>query len=584
MAELTPQDMAAKLLADNFSRSGPTTQTLSDPIADTPMVITLDELRPYELNPRLTRNPLYEEIKASIRERGLDAAPPITRRPDAKHYIIRNGGNTRLAILRELWAETKEERFFRITCLFRPWPDRGEIVALTGHLAENELHGGLTFVERALGVEKARELYEQESGSPLSQSDLARRLAADGYPVPQPHISRMQDTVRYLLPAIPQVLYGGLGRHQAERLAVLRKSAQLAWEQHALAKKVGEDYDALFHDVLASFDTQTENFNTKRVQDELVGRMAELLSVDYNLLELDIDNIERRQRAVTQPPRPPAATPDPAPATAPSIVTDASLVLPSARIPAPTPTSRQTTPQVGAESGTVATRPPSRAASQHDTSNPDAPVQMHRPGDTSENDQSRIQAHIVSTAASTERLSAIQHLVAEHTGEDRPDFTDNALRAIPVQVGGLYPITDVWYIEPSLDTPDRLRVHLAQFSREIAKETGALDWVDATDTGIGFSCEPQTGSQAPSDTALAGLMLLSALSKTPSSPLDTASPSARHLEDVLGPLLHGLPAPHGAQPSIVRLSDGALVQLFRMVRLARRLHDLEAGLVDPSDE
>ena len=40
----------------------------------------------------------------------------------------------------------------------------GEIVALTGHLAENELRGGLTFIERALGVEKAREFYEQETG------------------------------------------------------------------------------------------------------------------------------------------------------------------------------------------------------------------------------------------------------------------------------------------------------------------------------------------------------------------------------------------------------------------------------------
>ena len=85
----------------------------------------------------------------------------VTRRPGEDHYIIRNGGNTRLAILRELWSETKDERYFRISCLFRPWPSRGEVVMLTGHLAENELRGGLTFIERALGVEKAREFYER---------------------------------------------------------------------------------------------------------------------------------------------------------------------------------------------------------------------------------------------------------------------------------------------------------------------------------------------------------------------------------------------------------------------------------------
>lgn len=205
MAEMTSQDMAGKLLAAGFERSGPSATALSDPIADTPMVVTLDQLRPYDHDPRKKRNSAYDEIKASIRERGLDAAPAITRRPGDTHYIIRNGGNTRLAILRELWAETKDERFFRISCLFRPWPARGEIVALTGHLAENELRGGLTFIERALGVEKAREFYEEESGATLSQSELARRLVADGYPVQQSHISRMADAVRYLLPAIPTV-------------------------------------------------------------------------------------------------------------------------------------------------------------------------------------------------------------------------------------------------------------------------------------------------------------------------------------------------------------------------------------------
>ncbi|MBG6601306.1 hypothetical protein I5I64_28130, partial [Pseudomonas aeruginosa] len=37
---------------------------LSDPIADTPMVVTLDQLRPYDHDPRKRRNPAYEDIKA----------------------------------------------------------------------------------------------------------------------------------------------------------------------------------------------------------------------------------------------------------------------------------------------------------------------------------------------------------------------------------------------------------------------------------------------------------------------------------------------------------------------------------------
>ncbi|MDR0441216.1 MAG: ParB family protein, partial [Candidatus Accumulibacter sp.] len=448
MPEPTPQEMAGKLLMENFTRSGPAAQALSDPLCDTPIVVTLDELRPYELNPRLTRNPLYDDIKASIKERGLDAPPPITRRPEADHYIIRNGGNTRLSILRELWSETKDKRFFRISCLFRPWPERGEIVALTGHLAENELHGGLTFIERALGVEKARELYEQEGGQPLSQRELARCLCADGYPVSQSHISRMQDTVRYLLPAIPNVLYGGLGRHQIERLAVLYKTGELAWEQHAHGKSFSVDFETLFQEVLSSFDLIPGEFSIPRVQDELVGRMTERLGISHNLLNLDIRIAEDRHNAMM---RPQGET-------------------------APTGTAIQ----FGLSQPDTLTRrnregdyppPPKVKPAAENTSETKPPSALPAPPDAPAWEEEYPQEHVVSPAAGTERLQAIQQLVAEHAGGASPDF------ALPIQADGLYPITDVWRIEPSLDTPEALRTHIAQFAREIAGEVGLAECI-----------------------------------------------------------------------------------------------------------
>src|SRR5690606_9988179 len=64
MPELTVQDLAAKLRSERFDRAAPTGQALTDPIIDTPMSVTLDELRPYDLNPRIARNPKYDEIKA----------------------------------------------------------------------------------------------------------------------------------------------------------------------------------------------------------------------------------------------------------------------------------------------------------------------------------------------------------------------------------------------------------------------------------------------------------------------------------------------------------------------------------------
>ena len=94
----------------------------------------------------------------------------------------------------------------------------------------------------------------------------------------------------------------------------------------------------------------------------------------------------------------------------------------------------------------------------------------------------------MSPAPTTERLQSIQRMVADQMGDKLPDFEADALRAIPVQAGGLYPISDVWYIEHGLDVPDRLRVHIAQFAREIAEEAEVAGQVEPSEGGIGFVC------------------------------------------------------------------------------------------------
>ncbi len=562
MTELTPKDMADKLLAAPFQRGGPEAEALSDPIADTPMTVTLDQLQPYDLNPRVTRNPRYDDIKDSIRERGLDSPPAITRRPGEPHYIIRNGGNTRLAILRELWTETKDERFFRIPCLFRPWPERGEIVALTGHLAENELHGGLTFIERALGVEKARELYEIESGETLSQTELARRLTADGYPVPQPHISRMQDAVTYLLPAIPTVLYGGLGRPQIERLSTLRKSSATVWDARSEGKSLNIDLPTLFHDVLATFDHTTDGFSVGRVQDELIGQMAELLDVDYDTLTLDITAPESRRHMLTSDPV--QLTPTPAETPPPFLSKESGHPPPSA----PVDTSRTSTP-------VSALSPKEAPPSQEPTPSLNSPTDADP---TTSNRNERVQGNIVTPATTTDRLQDIQRLMADTTGEAWEDFESNVLKAIPVQAGGLYPITDVWYIEPRLDTPDSLRVHIAQFASEIADEAGQAEHIQPVDTGIGYLCDMgvlATDGHAMPMIGRAVLTLLHALSAGyPSSSPPLGDLDNLRLLDSLGPLLQGRP---GGNSQVSRLSDNVLVKLFRLLRLSRRLVELESG-------
>lgn len=79
MAKINPQDLKDRLLAPGFT-APPVLEQLSDPISDTPMVLTLDQVLPGTTTPD-PRNPKYDELKESIRHRGLDTPPPVTRRP-----------------------------------------------------------------------------------------------------------------------------------------------------------------------------------------------------------------------------------------------------------------------------------------------------------------------------------------------------------------------------------------------------------------------------------------------------------------------------------------------------------------------
>ena len=119
------------------------------------ITVTLDKLRPYEHNPRKTRNPNFEMIKESIRRRGLDHKPNITQRPGEPFYIIADGGNTRIQALKELFTETQDQRFWSIECLYKPWKGESadsveaELDLLIGHLIENDTRSDLTFIEKA---------------------------------------------------------------------------------------------------------------------------------------------------------------------------------------------------------------------------------------------------------------------------------------------------------------------------------------------------------------------------------------------------------------------------------------------------
>lgn len=571
--------MKAQLLKPSFEQNSPSTQRMSDPIVDTPMVLTLDETLPWETNPRTTRNPKFEELKESIRQRGLDTPPPVTRRPGEDKFRIRNGGNTRLAILNELYRETGDERFFRFHSLFRPWDAvRGEIISLTGHLAENDLQGQLLFIERAIGVDKARALYEEEAGEPVSLRELSRRLKADGYPVSPSHLSRMQDTIRFLLPAVPGLLYTGLGVDRITKVLALRKTTLQCWENNYQDEGQPLDFELIFQDVLAQFEGEANEFLLQRFQDELIHQVKVPLGLGYEAILLEITQNQdqlRRSTPVLDMPQEVLGAPDNTGAFLPPSLEDHNDI-PYVQPALSASTKEHTQEQPSQIASTEA--PPPKSLSAEET-------------------QARLEGHVVSPVSTTPRVLHVKQQLAAMEGEQLPDFEANALVSIPVQAGGLHPISDLWYIERDIDNPTELRLHSSQLAREVAASVNAPGEIVDVEGGIGFSYRHPEGEIEVSTTTQHTLTLLQSLSGSMAIALNMLKGQAYLPKDALadfefaaglGQLLLGQPTTKDIHPNDSgRLSDAALVKLFRIIRLARRLIDLEimsrAETTSPAD-
>ncbi|WP_338858035.1 ParB family protein [Klebsiella pneumoniae] len=266
------------------------------PVAEMPMVLMLEQLRPNPDNPRTTRNPKYEEIKSSIHARGLDSVPKVTKNPDSAEdvYIFSDGGNTRYAILSELYQETGDERFRRIQCIFKPWP--GRLKCVIGHLAENEMRGDLSFIEKALGVAKARSIYEEQFERKVTQQELADLLTGEGYRVTQSNISRMEYAVTHLFPHLSSLFYMGLSRTQVLPLINLYSAAEKGWKvlcQESAVLPLAPSFEVVFASACSRLElTALTDYSLEYLKDELMGELVKALpdptiTWDRWLIELD---------------------------------------------------------------------------------------------------------------------------------------------------------------------------------------------------------------------------------------------------------------------------------------------------------
>ena len=259
-----------------------TTRDSDEPVG---LVLALDAIMPFDKDPRQSQNAEYARIKASIQAQGLDQPLVVTRPPGGNQYLIAAGGNTRLKILNELLRETGDAQFARVTCVVKPW--RGESEVMLAHLRENDLRGGLTFLDKARAVCTVRQLLESEQGRiTLTQSDLANQLRTRGYALSQASLSYMEYTVDILEPRLPQALRAGLAHREVIQIRTFETSARGLWNDR-VSTDTSELFDEVFTALCRRYDGPDWDFVSLR--QALEAEIAERLNQTVHAVRLALD-------------------------------------------------------------------------------------------------------------------------------------------------------------------------------------------------------------------------------------------------------------------------------------------------------
>ena len=277
-----------------------------DPISQSVLTVTLDQLQPYELNPRRSRNPSYDDIRNSIENAGLKRAPNITRRqPGDEKYSIRDGGNTRLEILHELYDKYKNlaekeqdqnksqaflqkaESFFRIKCDFIPW--HSDLDALSSHMIENEARGGTKFIEKALVVQRYKKLFEDQDkmllnddnitfdDKPLSTRKLAERISKGGWIVSFSHIAKFNYAANVLINYIPNALWAGAGEPVVKKIQSLYSAYETFWGATDQGQRDPERIQNIFYGALSTVDD--EKLDISGFTQELDIQLGDIINI-----------------------------------------------------------------------------------------------------------------------------------------------------------------------------------------------------------------------------------------------------------------------------------------------------------------
>ncbi|WP_444928303.1 hypothetical protein ACJJI4_24045 (plasmid) [Microbulbifer sp. TRSA002] len=183
--------------------------------------ISCFDIEVFHLNQRRSRNPKYDEIKESVRCKGIQDPLHIVFHPGQQKWVLSQGGQTRLLICRELYEETQDDSY-----LYPPLTKQkftSDLDLSIRHLVENNLRGGNTFLETANAVLNIRRLLVESLGADPTQDDLANEMSSRGMPIRRQSITAMLYLAEELSPYITnQFFLDSVSRKVIDTLRSLR--------------------------------------------------------------------------------------------------------------------------------------------------------------------------------------------------------------------------------------------------------------------------------------------------------------------------------------------------------------------------
>ncbi len=260
------------------------------------LTLNIDQIDFYDKNPRITKNEKYDEVYVSIKAKGLEGTLSVSQRPDnddPQKFLLFRGGNTRLAVLKALYEETQDKKYYEVNALFHEWISESD--TLIGHLTENDSRGDYVFIDRALGVRESKLELEKEAGEKISDKGLIRILTDQGYKLSKKDLVRMNYAVDIMYPHCPTLLASGIGPFQLDAIKRLNvKAAELCLEINP--DKKPEFFTQQFAEALARLEEDYRNNNEENPYNyqKLYNAVLKILSneerIAENRIEFFLDN------------------------------------------------------------------------------------------------------------------------------------------------------------------------------------------------------------------------------------------------------------------------------------------------------